>query len=75
MLKTIMFFSVFILGIIVFILGLTVLRIEGTDYNLFAIILGIIMAIGGTIGACIYSKRARTFFDWFYEILLMPFFS
>jgi|GEM_PF-2295689 len=75
MLKTIVFISVFIVGVITIVLGLTILRIDGTAINWFAIIPGIVLVISGTVGACIYSKKARTFFDWFYEIILMPFFS
>ena len=73
--KTAMFFSLFIFGIIVMILGFTVLRIEGANNNPAALISGIIMIIGGTIGTCIYSKKARKFFEWFYEIVLYPFFT
>ena len=75
MLKTMMFLFIFILGIVAIILGFTVLRLEGTNNNLVVIISGIAMILIGTIGACIYSKKARTFFDWFYEIVLSPFFS
>ena len=74
MLKTVIFLSVFILGIIAIILGFTVLRIEGTSNNLVVMISGIVMVLGGTIGACIYSKKVRAFFEWFYDIVLMPFF-
>jgi len=75
MLKTIMFISLFIIGVITIVLGFTILLIDGTDNNWFVIIPGIVLVISGTVGACIYSKKARTFFDWFYEIILMPFFS
>ena len=74
MLKTVMLSFIFILGMTLLVLGFTVLRIEGANNNPIAVISGVIMLLGGTVGVCIYSKKARKFFEWFYDIVLSPFF-
>ena len=59
------FLFVFAAGIAVIVLELTVFN-EG----LALLITGCIIAIGGAVGACVYSKRARTFFGWVLDFIL-----
>ncbi|MCL2857716.1 MAG: hypothetical protein FWE19_08395 [Oscillospiraceae bacterium] len=65
-----LFLSIFIVGITIIVLELALFRVS------FAlIIIGAIAALGGAIGSCIHSKRARKFFEWIFDIIALPFFS
>jgi len=68
-LKTLIFLSIFALGVVAIVLGLTILRADGANSNPVAVLSGIIMAGGGAIGASIVSKKARRVFEWVLEWL------
>lgn len=64
--KAKIFLGIFILGLILMILNITVFNINSIPES---ILLPVITA-GGAIGACVYSKKAREFFKGLIRAIL-----